>query len=250
VKNLIIANWKMNFSFNEVNSFFKKFLPLIKKITKTEIIICPAFPLIPKAFYLTKNSKIKIGAQNLFFEEKGPFTGEVSPLMLKDFCSIVILGHSERRKVFNESNNLINKKIIAALKFNLKPVLCVGETLKERQKKVEKKAVLKQLKECLKGLNKQQAKKILIAYEPVWAIGTGKTALPSDIKEMHSFIFKTLSNFFGIKTAKKIKILYGGSVSSKNIKEIISIQNVNGALVGSASLKPKELAKICLAIEN
>lgn len=226
MKSLIIANWKMNMDSKEVISFFKKF----KTTNKNDIVICPPFTLLNEVRELIKNTSIKLGAQNMYFEEEGAFTGEISALMLKDIgCEYVILGHSERRLLFDETDSSINKKIKAALKHDLKPILCIGETLKQRKNN----ETMKIIKDQLKNIKED----IVIAYEPIWAIGTGKNATPQQAEEVHKFIRGLLS--------KNTQIIYGGSVKKDNVKDLMQMNNINGALVGGASLDPKSFAKIC-----
>ncbi|MBU2100906.1 triose-phosphate isomerase [Candidatus Micrarchaeota archaeon] len=235
---LIAGNWKLNKTLKETKDFFKEFNKLVSK-TQNMILVCPSFPCIPAAReYALK--KIFIGAQNVFFEEKGEFTGEVSVSQLKSFCDFIVLGHSDRRNKFSESNELINKKVKAAMKSNFNVILCVGETLNERNSSKTNSVLEEQLTKSLSGV---ALKKLFIAYEPVWAIGTGKNASKEDIIQAHSFIKQTLTKLFGEK-GKKIQILYGGSVKPENAKEILSLPNVDGVLVGGASLDPKKFAEI------
>lgn len=230
----------MNKTVGETKAFFKKFNKLVSK-TKNKIAVCPSFPCIPTARE-TASKEISIGSQDAFFEEKGEFTGQVSFLQLKDFCDFVLLGHSDRRHKFSESNELINKKVRKALEFNFNVILGIGETLEQRQEAETFIVLKKQLTESLSEIS--FSSKILIAYEPVWAIGTGKTATTKDIFKAHSFIRKQLIELFGEK-AKGAKILYGGSVKPENCREIFSVENVDGVLVGGASLNPKSFAAIC-----
>lgn len=245
-KPVIIANWKMNKSINESISYAKRFKKLVKKNKNIDIIICPSFLSIEPLYTKLKKTQIKIGAQNIFHEKKGAFTGEISPLMLKH-CSYVILGHSERRAYFNETNPLINKKIKFALESNLKPVLCIGETLKEKKQKKTKSVLRKQLTECLKSINKNQIKKIVIAYEPIWAISKGnpshKSDNPADAEEIHLFIRNELKKKYK-KLSDKIRIIYGGSVNKNNMDDFMVFDNIDGALVGGASLNPTSFSNI------
>jgi len=228
---IIVANWKMNKTAKEAVSFIRKFKVLVKGVKNVRIIICPAFTAVCA---LCKDlGNISLGAQDMFFEEKGAYTGEVSPLMVKECCKYVLIGHSERRKYFNETNQLLNKKLKSALVNNLKPIYCVGENLKERQADKSKNVVEKQIKEGLNGID---AKKIIIAYEPIWAIGTGKTATPKQAEEMHSFI-KGL-------TSRNTPVLYGGSVKPDNIKELMKEKDIDGVLVGGASLEAKSFSEV------
>jgi triosephosphate isomerase len=235
---LIAGNWKMNKSVKETIDFFKSFNELAAK-SKNQVLICPSFPCIPAAREAA-SKKISIGAQNVFFEEKGEFTGEVSVSQLSPFCDFIILGHSDRRHKFSESNELINKKLKKAVKSKFSVILCIGETLKERGLGETNSVLEKQLTECLQDVSLE---KLFIAYEPVWAIGTGKNSSKKDILEVNSFIKEKLVSLFGEK-GKEVKILYGGSVKPENSDEILSISNVDGVLVGGASLDPKKFAII------
>jgi len=243
-KPLMAANWKMNKTSKEAVSFIKKFKNLVKN-AKTEIVVCPSFIALSETKKATKNTKIKLAAQNMHFEQEGAFTGETSPWMLKDTTDYVILGHSERRQLFNETNHLINKKIKTALKNKLKSILCVGESLEERQNKQTLNVIEKQIKECLKDRQKEERKNIVIAYEPVWAIGTGKTATATQAEEVHKFIRHLLSKIYNKSISKSTRIIYGGSVKPDNIKTLMKMNNIDGALVGGASLDPKSFSEIC-----
>lgn len=246
-KPLIAANWKMYKTTKETKDFLNNFLPLVKGVDDRDIVICAPFTSLFIAFEIIKNSNVKLGAQNMYVEEKGAYTGEVSPLMLKDVgCEYVILGHSERRKYFGETDEFINKKVILALKHNLIPIVCIGETLEERESGKTFKVLEYQVKNSLANLSLSDAEKIVIAYEPVWAIGTGKNATPLQAEEAHSFIREEYAKLYGKEVAKKIRILYGGSIKPDNFKEIISKENVDGGLVGGASLEPESFYKIVM----
>ena len=246
MKALIAANWKMNKDIKEAVSFVKDFKKLVKNAKNIDIAICPPFTLLFELNELLKNSGIKLGAQNMHFEEKGAYTGEISPLMLKDAgCEYVILGHSERRQHFNETDDLINKKVKAALKNKLKPILCIGETLQQRNNNKTTEIIENQLMNCLNGINENEIKNIVIAYEPVWAIGTGKNAAPEQAEEVHKFIRSLLSKKYNKKISDNVRVIYGGSVKPENIKDLMKMRNINGALVGGASLDPKSFAEIC-----
>ena len=255
MKSLIAANWKMNMDIRSSVSFFNKFKNLIKNArtksginsvdNKNEVVICPPFTLLNGVKKLIKNTKIKLGAQDMHFEENGPFTGEVSALMLKDAgCEYVILGHSERRQYFNETDEIINKKIKAALKNKLKPIVCVGETLEQRENNETESVVKNQLEKCLKGV---EIKNVVIAYEPIWAIGTGKNAAPEQAEEVHKFIRKLLLKIYNKNISDNVRIIYGGSMKPKNAKELLSMPDIDGGLVGTASLDAKSFAEICCA---
>ena len=242
---IIAGNWKMFKNANETRAMLSDLIPLVKGATEREIVICPPYINIESAVSVCKGSNIKIGAQNIFWEEKGAFTGEIAPNMIKDNgCWYAIVGHSERRQYFNETDATVNKRVFAALKAGLTPIVCVGELLSERESNKTFDVIEKQLKGGLTGLSKEDALKIVIAYEPVWAIGTGKTASPAQAQEVHAFIRKQLEALFGKDTADSTRILYGGSVKGDNIKELMSQTDVDGGLVGGASLDAASFAKI------
>jgi len=244
-KTIIAGNWKMSKTIGEAISLVKELKKLVKGIKDREIIVCPAFTSLAAVGAEIKGSNIILGAQNMHFEKEGAFTGEISPPMLKEICvKYVIIGHSERRHVFNEDDELINKKVKSALENDLKPILCVGETLEEREADKTKEIVGEQINEGLSNVKKGDMKNVTIAYEPVWAIGTGKTASPEQAEEVHSFIRELLNSMFNDKISEDMVILYGGSVKPGNIKELISQDDIDGALVGGASLKAKSFAEI------
>ncbi len=252
MKALIAANWKMNKDIKGAVSFVRDFKKLVKNAKNIDIVICPPFILLSRLNQLLKNSDIKLGAQNMHFEEKGAYTGEISPLMLEDAgCEYVILGHSERRQHFNETDDLINKKIKSALNYNLKPILCIGETLEQRKNGKTKEVVENQLKACLEGFSKDEMLKINVAYEPIWAISGGdpnhKAATAQDAEEGHKLIRTILANVYDENTAKRVRIIYGGSMKPENARELLSMPNIDGGLVGTASLDPKSFAEVCNA---
>jgi len=253
MKPLIIANWKMNpATLAEAKQLFnlvKKDLKKIKDI-KAEVISCPPFPYL-SFLSADKSSNLELGGQNCFSEEKGAFTGEISALMLKDFgCQYVILGHSERRRHFSETDEMINKKIKAAIKTKLFPIFCIGESQTEKEKSLTKEVIKSQIKKGLRDITKSEVKKIIIAYEPVWAIGTGKSCCPSEAGEIGNFIRKIISQIYNKKIAKGVKVIYGGSVNSQNSAFYISGGNLQGLLVGGASLNAEEFIKITKSIIN
>ena len=227
----------MNKTYKEAEELVKGLILQIGNYDEVEVAIFPPFPYLQKIKSLLEGTQIGLGAQNMFWEEKGAYTGEVSPSMLVDVgCGYVILGHSERRQYFKETDEEINRKIKKALEFNLTPILCVGEKLEERKRGKAKEVVESQLKGCTLGLNGLQLKKVVIAYEPVWAIGTGETATPEQAQEMHEFIRELLGELAGEEIAESIRIQYGGSVKPDNIKDLMAQPDVDGALVGGASL--------------
>jgi triosephosphate isomerase len=247
-KPLFAGNWKMHKGVSETREFFRKFLPLIEGLDfeEREIMIAPPFVSLYVAGEILKESAISLGAQNACWEKKGAFTGEISPVMLKELgVKYVILGHSERRHIFGEDDELVAKRMKGVYEEGLCPILCVGETLEERENGVTFEVVARQLKEGLKYIESPSAERIVIAYEPVWAIGTGKTATPSQAEEVHSFIRKSMSELYGEELAKEVRILYGGSVKPGNIKELISQPDIDGVLVGGASLDPESFSEIC-----
>lgn len=238
-KKVIAGNWKMNKSLSESLSLIKEIkLAALSLSGKAEVIICPPFTSLETGANLLKESPVKLGAQNMHFEESGAFTGEISASMLKSVgCEYVILGHSERRAIFHEPDEMINKKIKKALSSGLKPIFCVGETLEERESNRTEKVIEVQIVEGLKDIPESDMKDIIIAYEPVWAIGTGKTATPQQAEDVHVFIRNLVKKLYSATTSDKIIIQYGGSVKPDNSKELLSMPNIDGALVGGACLK-------------
>jgi triosephosphate isomerase len=240
-KPILAGNWKMYKTEADAVDFAKKLKPIVSDVHDRIIIICPPFPALSKVCDEICNSNVALGAQNLFWEEEGAFTGEVSAPMLKAVgCTYVIIGHSERRQYFGETNETVNKKIFSALKYKLNPIVCVGETLEQREKEQTFQVIEKQIKEGLKNLQDNDWKQIIIAYEPVWAIGTGKTASPGQAQEVHAYIRKLLPK----EVAEKTRILYGGSVKPENIKDLMSQPDIDGGLVGGASLKVDSFVKL------
>jgi len=246
---LIAGNWKMNKDMNEtaelINGLKAK---LVTLSTNVKVVICPPFTSLDLARKLIDGTPIELGAQNMYHEDEGAYTGEISPKMLKSTgCKYVILGHSERRQYFGETDSFINLKVKKALAWGLTPILCVGETLEQREKNITSEVVTNQVKGCLKDLSASDVEKIVIAYEPVWAIGTGRNATPEQAQEVHSIIRKLLSNVFSKETAEKIIIQYGGSVKPDNAKDLLCQPDVDGALVGGACLKADSFAQIVMA---
>jgi triosephosphate isomerase len=238
------GNWKMNKTVAEAVSVVKALKSSIADVTDVEVLICPTFTALYAVNNEVKGSNINIGAQNLFWEPKGAFTGEISPTMVKDTgCSYVLIGHSERRQYFNETDETVNKKTKAALVAGLIPVICIGETLKEREQNITFKVIEKQIKEGLAGLTPQQAETIVIAYEPVWAIGTDKTATPDQAQEVHVFTRKVYSQMYG-DASQKVRILYGGSVNPTNVSDLMKQPDIDGGLVGGASLEAESFTKL------
>jgi len=239
-KPFISANWKMNKTIEETEEFINSFLPMVKDITAVDILIAPPFTSLQAVAGLLKATNIKLGAQNVFYEEKGAFTGEISPAMLLSAgCSHVIVGHSERRQYFMETDEIVNKKIKTARKNGLEVILCIGESLKEREENKTFEVLDRQLTGSLKDTDLNG---MIIAYEPIWAIGTGKTATKEQANEAHAFIRGWLKK--NRDGAEKLRILYGGSVTPESIESLMSEPEVDGALVGGASMKPDSFAKI------
>jgi triosephosphate isomerase (TIM) len=239
-KKIVAGNWKMNKTFEESKVLMNELKSKLNKDTasKVEVVICPPFLCIPAAKDIFAGTEIMYGAQNIHNKDDGAFTGEISASMLNAIgCEYVILGHSERRQYFNETNHLINFKVLKALEKGVKPILCVGETLEQREQGIEKKVVDEQITLCLKDVCAMDTENLVIAYEPVWAIGTGKTASPEQAEEMHVEIRKSLENLYNATVAGRTRILYGGSMNDKNAKELLSMKNIDGGLIGGASLK-------------
>lgn len=243
-KPLIAGNWKMNTNLDEAQGLIQDLSTIdIKK--DRQVLICPPFVSLDMASKLLADSQIQIGAQNFHYDLSGAYTGEISGPMLKSLgVDYVILGHSERREIFSETDDLINKKVLSALDQDLKPILCVGETEDQRQARDHYKIVSDQVLAGLKGVTREDFDKVVIAYEPVWAIGTGKTASADDAEDMCAHIRKDLAKIFGQDLADSCQILYGGSVKADTISELMAKANVNGALVGGASLDGKEFEQI------
>jgi len=237
-KKVIAGNWKMNMDLHQSQKLVSEIINGLGKDNKANVIVCPPFTSLSEVDVLLKGTQIKLGAQNLYYEENGAFTGEISADMLKSVgCEYVILGHSERRVIFNESNDLINKKIKTALAKGLKPIFCIGELLNQREKGETMQIVSRQVEKGLEGIAAEQMKNIIIAYEPVWAIGTGKTATPEQAQEVHSFIRELVAKKYSSSVSENIVIQYGGSVKPDNARELLSQKDIDGALVGGACLK-------------
>lgn len=248
-KKIIAANWKMNMTAAEAASFMEDFQIEMKDIDAVEVVIIPPFTALPKlSEILSSVPDISLGAQNMWHEASGAFTGEISAPMLREFFTrYVVLGHSERRAIFGETDEIVNRKIKAAHAASLRPILCIGETLAERDANRHHEVLARQLKGSLAGVGSEEMLDTVIAYEPVWAIGTGRTATPEQAQEAHAFIRKTLGEMFDATTASKIRIQYGGSVKPDNAKELLHQPDIDGALVGGASLDPRSFAKIAKA---
>lgn len=243
-RKVIAGNWKMNMLPDATIKFIDELIPLVKD-TDNEVILCVPYTDLFYALLTAQNTNIKIGAQNMHWEESGAYTGEVSGQMLKSIgVEYVIIGHSERRQYFAETDETVNQKLISALNCGLKPIVCVGETLEQRENGEAKNVVTKQIELALRNITDEQVANTIIAYEPIWAIGTGKTATKEDADEMIGTIREKISNIYRQSTADRVIIQYGGSVKSSNASELFSMPNIDGGLVGGASLKPEEFSKI------
>ncbi len=246
-KPLIAGNWKMYKTCFEAAETARHLVKLVADAKDVDIMIAPQFTALSPVSEIVKGSLVSLGAQNLFWEKEGAYTGEISAEMLiAAGCSHVIIGHSERRQYFDETDDTVNKKINSAIKGQLTPVFCVGETEKERESKDTFSVLDKQVTLGLKGFSSDQLEKLVVAYEPVWAIGTGKTATSDQAQEVHQFLRSMLEKIFGDSFSKTIRILYGGSVKPENISELMAMPDIDGALVGGASLDAETFSKIVL----
>ena len=241
-KPLIAGNWKMNTKVDEAVALVYKMIESLDKIRNVEKVICPPFVSLAAVAERIKDSPIKLGAQNMYFEGKGAYTGEISPLMLADLCQFVIIGHSERRQYFNETDEIINNKVKAALKYGIKPILCVGEKLEENEAGKTAKIVSQQLGSALADVDSLGG--TVIAYEPVWAIGTGRSATGEQANETIGLIRRKIASLYDEEVAQNVRLLYGGSVTDENIAEFIKQTEIDGALVGGASLKAEQFISI------
>ena len=239
---MIAGNWKMNTTVSEAIKLIGDMRSDLDSITALEKVICPPFISLSSASEILKGSNIKVGAQNLYYEDKGAYTGEISPLMLIGICEYAIIGHSERRQYFKENGEIVSKKVATALKHNLKPILCVGENLKDYEAGKTREVVTEQITSSLSGIDK--ADTLTVAYEPIWAIGTGKAATGKEANETIKIIRATIASKYSTKIAANMRILYGGSVTAANIAEFVSEPDIDGALVGGASLKAGDFINI------
>ena len=243
-KKVIAGNWKMNMLPNEAMKFIEEFAPLVKD-TENEVILCVPYTDLFYVLLNVQGTNIKVGAQNMHFAESGAYTGEVSAQMLKSInVEYVIIGHSERRQYFNETDETVNKKIKAAFENGLKPIVCVGETLEEREAGKAFEIIENQTEKALDGLTEEQVSSTIIAYEPIWAIGTGKTATSNDANEACKKIREKIAKIYGQNTAERVIIQYGGSMKPENAKELLEMSDIDGGLIGGASLKAESFAKI------
>ncbi len=242
---LMAANWKMYKTVQQTDVFLKEFLPAVAGIDDVDVVICPPYTSLMQTVQAVASSAVAVGAQNMNENEDGAFTGEISGAMLSAAgCRYVIVGHSERRQMYGETDASVNKKILAALKNNLIPIVCVGESLSERDANATLSVVGRQVRAALANISSAETKKLVIAYEPIWAIGTGRTATPAQAQEVHLAIRDILKDQYGSLTSLAIRILYGGSVKPENIAELMACEDIDGGLVGGASLKPDSFRAI------
>jgi triosephosphate isomerase (TIM) len=248
---MVAGNWKMNKTVAEARELVTAMSMPLGEIAGVEKVLCPPYISLMAVAYMLENSSIGVGAQNMHWEAKGAFTGEVAANMIKEFCKYVIIGHSERRTYFGETDETVNKKVVAALKAELTPIVCVGETLSQYEAGQTAEVVNRQIKGGLAGIASADAAKIVVAYEPVWAIGTGKASSGDNANYVHQKVIRpVLSELFGQDGADAIRILYGGSVTAANAAEFFAFPDIDGALVGGASLKPDEFVAITKAISG
>ncbi len=245
---LVAGNWKMNKTIEEARSLVYSLSAKLREINCVEKVLCPPFPALLAVHAQLEGSDLGLGAQNMYWEEKGAYTGEVSPVMVKELCQYVILGHSERRTYFGETDETVNKKVRAAQKYDLTPIVCVGETLQQYEANQTAEVVARQIRHGLAGLDSNFAPRLVVAYEPIWAIGTGKASSGENANDVLGKVIRpALSELFGAQTAQAIRILYGGSVTGSNAGEFFSCSEIDGALVGGASLKVDEFIAITQA---
>ncbi|MBV9273707.1 MAG: triose-phosphate isomerase [Verrucomicrobia bacterium] len=251
-KKILAANWKMNLTQVEAASFVQTFLGEIGEVNDVEIVIVPPFTSIPALAQISEKAPfIRLGAQNVHWERSGAYTGEISATMLRAlFVKYVLIGHSERRSLFGETDETVNRKVSAALEAGLRPIMCIGESLAERESGLVEKVLHRQVEGGLKGIAADHVSEIVLAYEPVWAIGTGRTATPEQAEEAHAFIRSVLAELFDQSSADRIRIQYGGSVKPENTEDLMRKPDIDGALVGGASLDPRSFAQIIRATEK
>jgi triosephosphate isomerase len=245
-KKILAANWKMNLTHSEGESYFDTFLSEIGQVNDVEVVIIPPFTAIPALVTASERMPaIRIGAQNMHWEKNGAFTGEVSGAMLRAlYVKYVILGHSERRTLFGETDEIVNRKVRAALDAGLRPIFCIGESLQERDGGKIEEVLGRQIRKGLEGVVLKDLPEVVVAYEPCWAIGTGRSAMPNEAEEAHAFIRLVLAELFGAPTADRVRIQYGGSVKPENAEDLMRQKNIDGALIGGASLDPRSFARI------
>ncbi len=245
---LVAGNWKMNRTVEEARELVYSMSAKLREIRGVEKVLCPPFPALLAVHALLEGSDLGLGAQNMYWEDKGAFTGEVSPMMVKELCQYVILGHSERRAYFGETDETVNKRVHAAQKYELTPIVCVGETLEQYESNQTAEVVGRQIRLGLADIDRGFGPRLVVAYEPVWAIGTGRASSAQNANDVLGKVIRpALSELFGEKTAQAIRILYGGSVTGANAAEFFGSSEIDGALVGGASLKAEEFVAICRA---
>jgi triosephosphate isomerase len=252
-KKLIAGNWKMNKTYQDSKILITEIIKNLNKdiLSKVDVVICPPFTSLSRISKELKKSKINLCAQNMHFEDKGAYTGEISASMLKALnCKYVIIGHSERRQYFSETDEIVNSKIKKAIENKLIPIVCVGEFLEQRQNNIQNEVVNRQLTKCLKGIKAEDLNDIIVAYEPIWAIGTGKTATPDQANYMHIAIRETLESLYNKDISEKVRVIYGGSVNKDNAGDLFSQSDIDGGLIGGASLKPDSFVKIINSVIN
>jgi triosephosphate isomerase len=248
---LVAGNWKMNKTVAEARDLVNTMSAPLRELANVEKVLCPPFISLMAVASMLEGTGIGLGAQNLHWEEKGAFTGEVAPNMVKELCNYVIIGHSERRAYFGETDETVNRKVAAALKVGLTPIVCIGETLDQYESGLTAEVVRRQIKAGLAGIDSANAAKLVVAYEPVWAIGTGKASSGENANTVHQKVIRpALSELFNADGADAIRILYGGSVTASNATEFFAYADIDGALVGGASLKPDEFVAITKAISG
>jgi triosephosphate isomerase len=244
-KKLIAGNWKMNKTSGEAVALAREIVQGAGTRTDVEVVVCPPFTALESVAKVVDGSQVRLGAQNMHFESSGAFTGEVSAPMLRAFFAThVILGHSERRTLFGETDELVNRKVLSALKNQLRPIVCVGESLAEREAGLTLKVVQAQAERALEGVSKELAASIIVAYEPVWAIGTGKVATTEQAQEVHGFIRGLLTKLHGEAVAQRVRILYGGSMKPANAPELLAQKDIDGGLIGGASLEARSFLEL------
>ena len=248
---IIAGNWKMNNTKAEAEALINDLKPLVKGVAGVDVVVCVPFTDIEKVKKLVKGSKIRVGAQNVSWADKGAFTGEISASMLVEAgAEYVVIGHSERRQYFGETDATVKARTVQALKYDLKPIVCVGETLEEREANLTEKVLLTQIEGAFEGFTEEDIKKVIIAYEPVWAIGTGKTATSEQANDTIRFIRKVRAKKFGRANANRVRIQYGGSMNAKNASELMAMSDIDGGLIGGASLKAEDFSIVVKAGAN
>jgi triosephosphate isomerase (TIM) len=250
-KKILAANWKMNLTHSEAESYLQSFLTEIGEVNDVEVVILPAFTAIPALVSASdKMPALRVGAQNMHWEKSGAYTGEVSATMLRAlYVKYVVLGHSERRTLFGETDEIVNRKVRAALDAGLRPIFCIGESLHERDSNEVEQVLARQVRSGLEGVSQKDFTEIVVAYEPCWAIGTGRTATPAQAEQAHAYIRSVLAGLTDGATAERVRIQYGGSVKPDNAEELMRQKNIDGALIGGASLDPRSFAQIIRCAE-